>query len=219
LAAQPIPEFEMRTITTRDVKGVAAVHGRVFSEYFLTHMGQRFLECLYREFTERPGYGVVALHKDNVIGFVTGMSNTGAFYSRFYRRNFITLASVVTERFVRDRIARREILKRVLHVRNALLSLLHLGARQVTGGINISGSPTLGYILSIGIDDKFKGSGLAKRLVQQYCEELRRDGFDSVLLSVLPNNRRAIRFFEKTGWVRYQETDSSIAFIRSTLSC
>lgn len=219
MAAQPIPEFDIRTITAQDVKDAAALHSRAFPEYFLTHMGQRFLECLYREFTERPGYGVVALHRGNVIGFVTGMSNSGLFYSRFYQRNFITLASVISERFMRDRIARKEILKRVRHVRNALFSLLLLGPRQVTEGINIRSSPTLGYLLSIGVDDKFKGSGVAKQLVQQYCEELRRDGFDSVLLSVLPNNSPAIRFYEKTGWVRCQETDASIVFIRSTLSC
>ncbi|MBN1179311.1 MAG: hypothetical protein JXD18_08875 [Anaerolineae bacterium] len=56
----PRVDVQIEDIATEHLPGVAALHRRVFPDYFLTHLGQDFLERFYGEFVARPGnYGLV----------------------------------------------------------------------------------------------------------------------------------------------------------------
>ena len=82
-----------RDLQVGDLPAAAALHREVFADYFLGHMGQRFLELFYGEFVGRPGtYTVVALDGGHVVGTVIGATDLARVFSDFYRRHFVALA-------------------------------------------------------------------------------------------------------------------------------
>jgi ribosomal protein S18 acetylase RimI-like enzyme len=188
----------------------------VFPDYFLAHMGQRFLECFYGEFADQSGnYGGVALVGHQLVGAVLGTIDSGAFYSEFYRRHFGPAACAFLRGLVTDPYIRQNAMARTAHVRSALRSLAHRRRRLATPEMPPPASVPA-RLLSIGVDPDFRGRGIAQLLVDFYCEQLRRDGIAAVGLSVRPDNQRAIAFYQKSGWQQGTATVTSIHFSRST---
>lgn len=208
-------ECHIREMVPKDALDVAHLHIVAFPDYFLTRLGVRFLECLYYSYSFPPGVGVIALDNDKIIGFVTGMTDSKAFYTKFYRDNFLTLTKIVITHFFTDAVVRGKLLKKTAHFKMAILALLRRPSKEPLG-TKMPPTAKMAYLLSIGVAEAYKGNGVADMLVKKYCKLLNQEGYERVLLSVLPTNHRAIRFYEKTGWKRAQSTDDSISFVRQT---
>lgn len=54
----------------------------------------------------------------------------------------------------------------------------------------------------IFIDSHYHGGGLAKSMMDKAYEMARDEGYESVYLEVLPENIRAVRFYQKCGFVK-----------------
>lgn len=52
----------------------------------------------------------------------------------------------------------------------------------------------------IYVDSPHHGAGLARRIAEAVCELGRSEGYESIWLGVLPENARAVRFYEKFGF-------------------
>ena len=199
-----------------DVASAASLHCRVFPDYFLTHMGEGFLQRFYREFVGRPGnYGFVAIRQDRPIGAVIGTTNVGAFYSQFYSHNLVAVTGTFLKRLGQDPYIRRNCLAKMGHIRHALAA----AGRRLLGQTPAAApatAPAWGSLLSIGVDPDFAGQGIAEELVDRLCERLWQDGVDAVELTVRADNRRAIAFYVKTGWQRVEATDTTIQYLRPT---
>lgn len=207
---------QVREVTIEDVPSIATLHQQVFPDYFLAHMGQSFLERFYREFVDFPeNYGCVALYNNDVIGFVVGTSNPAKLYSHFYRRNFFSLAWIVTGRLLIDPFVRNNIAARMVHLRFALRSLPGFSRRHDVAQTPGAPSIATARLLSIGVDSQVRGSGVADRMVRYFCEQLQRNSITVVGLSVRTNNHRAIAFYERTGWKREYATETAFHFLRS----
>ncbi len=97
---RPSPQIQVRRIQGEDLPGIASLHRQVFPDYFLTHLGQGFLQRFYREFVDRPGnYGCVAIHDGRPIGVVVGTTDADTFYSQFYSRNLVATILDFLKRF------------------------------------------------------------------------------------------------------------------------
>ncbi len=61
-----------------------------------------------------------------------------------------------------------------------------------------------GDLLSICILPEYMGKGFSKELMDQFLKSMKKQGKKLCLLSVLSNNKRAIAFYEKNGFVLYR---------------
>jgi RimJ/RimL family protein N-acetyltransferase len=67
-----------------------------------------------------------------------------------------------------------------------------------------------------GVCEDMKGTGLAKEIISEFEKELRNNRqINKYGLSTLRHNYRAIRFYEKTGFVKTGENDNAIFFIKN----
>ena len=211
-----LPEVEVRAMATNDLVEVASLHRLIFSDYFLTHMGQSFLKYFYREFIDQPGsYAFVAIYNNRIIGCIAGTTNSAIHYNRFYRRNFSTLALIAAKRFLLDSYIRNNSLVRLSHIKVALHSLFSRVFGQPVISTGGASSNIDARLLSIGVASELRRKGVANKLVDRFCKQLLQDGIELVGLSVKSNNDRAITFYEKTGWQRELITETAVYFRRS----
>jgi succinoglycan biosynthesis protein ExoA len=204
-------EVAYRNLTMLDVPGAARLHREVFADYFLGHMGQKFLEVLYREFVGMPGnHGVVAIVDGKVAGAVIGSSDLARFYSGFYRRHFAELGVRFAVQVARDGYIRRHMAARLPHVATALRSRLGLGRPMPTS----SSDEPAAQLLSIGVSDRRRGLGIAGELTRRFCDLLQDEGVVEVGLTVFNENTGAIAFYQKTGWQRRPAGPVTTAFVR-----
>jgi ribosomal protein S18 acetylase RimI-like enzyme len=212
--------YQITQLQPQDVPATVRLHRQVFLDYFLTHMGQEFLELFYHDLIPRPGYSFLAKHNGQVIGFVAGTIELDQFYRRFYQQHFLSLARIVIVRTITDPYIRRTIWQRRFHLRNAGKALLRWRPVQQSE----FAQPTAvaapipnrtAHLLSIGVANDFRGQGIAEALSDHFCQAVAEDGVDKVLLSVLAGNSRAIHFYTKTGWRLVEKGHSSLEFSRS----
>jgi ribosomal protein S18 acetylase RimI-like enzyme len=202
-----------RPLRTADLGAAAALHRAVFSDHFLGHMDRRFLELFYGEFVAGPGeLGWVAERDGRLVGATIGTTDAPGMYARFYRRHLPRLAALVLRAAVGDPYVRRAALGRLPHVALAVRS--RLGLRPTVA--DRSGSEPAARLLSIGVAEAERGSGVAGGLVEAFCRALADRGIDRVGLSVHNDNSRAIAFYEKTGWRRIQSDAAGTSFWRPT---
>lgn len=74
----------------------------------------------------------------------------------------------------------------------------------IVGQINFgvfAPDPSLGYISVFYVVPGLRGTGVAGEMERYACERLKSAGFAEARLSVARINRRAVRFYEKQGWV------------------
>jgi ribosomal protein S18 acetylase RimI-like enzyme len=200
-----------RDLQVGDLPAAAALHREVFGDYFLGHMGQRFLELFYGEFVGRSGtYTVVALDGGRVVGTVIGATDLGKVFSDFYRRHFLALAWQVMVRFVRDGYIRGHVRSRLPHVGRAIKSRLGI-ARPTPAAV---AEWPAAQLLSIGVAASQRGTPVGAELVTRFCDRMAADGVDAVGLSVFEDNPRAIAFYERMGWTRGENSGGSATFYR-----
>lgn len=201
----------LRPLEADDLPAAAALHRRAFRDYFLGHMGQRFLELFYAQFVGAPGhYGFVALAGGRVVGTVIGSVELSRLYHDLYRRHFGSLAAIVAVRVVRDGYVRRHLRARLAHVTKAVKSRLGRGVGAVPDQLAWPSS----QLLSIGVDEEFRGMGIGEALTERFCRALADDGMDAVGLSVRSDNAAAIAFYLRTGWIRKSTAPDSATFWR-----
>lgn len=201
-----------RDLEVGDLPAAAALHREVFADYFLGHMGQRFLELFYGEFVGQPGtYAVVALDGGIVVGAVIGATDLASVFASFYRRHFLSLAWQVTVRFVRDGYVRSHVRSRLPHVGRAVKTRLGI-ARTAPATAAVEWPQA--QLLSIGVSTSQRGTPVAAELMTRFCDRMAADGVDAVGLSVFEDNPRAIAFYERMGWTRGDNSGGSATFYR-----
>lgn len=59
-----------------------------------------------------------------------------------------------------------------------------------------------GYIYHLAVDDAFRNQGIGKELMARALDALRKQSILKCHLFLYGDNEGAIRFYEKTGWIR-----------------
>ncbi|ACB85959.1 GNAT family N-acetyltransferase [Natranaerobius thermophilus] len=91
--------------------------------------------------------------------------------------------------------------------RNPGLSLVAEKEGRVLGTVMGGHDGRRGYLHHLAVIPEFRGTGLAKWLVDECLERLREEGIEKCHLFVVKENDRAMRFWNKSGWTRRDELE------------
>jgi glycosyltransferase involved in cell wall biosynthesis/ribosomal protein S18 acetylase RimI-like enzyme len=176
----PTDDVTIRGGGVGDEAAIARLHARMISTGFLSTLGHRFLELLYRQLilSER-GMVVVAEADDAIVGFVAGASDTGAFYKEFLRRNLIAASIRLVPAMLRPRSWKR------------IWETLRYGSES---------SQVRAELLSTAVAPGARGRGVGLKLVQELLSMSASRDIEKVKVVVGAENTAAIGLYERAGF-------------------
>jgi ribosomal protein S18 acetylase RimI-like enzyme len=190
-----------REANTSDCSGVGVLHKKQFHDHVLGLLSPRQLEKFYIANLALGAKMFVAEEGGTILGFVLGgeAAKVKKAKKEFLYSNlpgialkligsvgsWIKIAQSASAMFARPKSSSPKV--------------------QITG-------PSV-WLLSIAIDDSLKSKGAAKKLVELFDEWVFRSfGKIHYRLSVQKENTRAIRFYEKCGFIQERTTGNTIVF-------
>jgi ribosomal protein S18 acetylase RimI-like enzyme len=176
--------------TNADISQIANVHFDAFPGFFLTTLGGRFLEELYRGFLSHPsGILLVARDGQGLLGFAAGTSDPALFFRELRRRRWPHFLYKAAPAIVRNP---GPVLRKIAY------------AARYRGDQPIA--RTHGALLSsIGVCRAAQGAGVAGPLISAFEASAGSLGAASVYLTTdLHGNDRVLTFYRKHG---YREFD------------
>jgi ribosomal protein S18 acetylase RimI-like enzyme len=69
------------------------------------------------------------------------------------------------------------------------------------------------YLFSICVDPSQHGGGIAAPLLDEFKRCAAADGSERVELTVVDDNERAIRFYEREGWTRSKHLGTTFEYV------
>jgi ribosomal protein S18 acetylase RimI-like enzyme len=182
--------MKLRPATTVDLPTVAALHAEGIAEGFLSSLGPRFLERLYRRvMLSDDSFVTVATDPDDLtIGFVAGVTDLRAFYLRFLLR----------DGFLAGLRAAPRLLRAVPRVVETL--------RYPTQDTDLASLPSA-ELLSVAVAETARGRGAGRRLVGRALEEFAGLGARSVRVVTTTDNEAALAMYQANGFVRAATTE------------
>lgn len=181
-----------RAAEPKDLRQVVNVHLEAFPGFFLTSLGPRFLEVMYRALLTGPGaVFLVAETESGVIeGFAVGMA-----------RNVPRDRSLALKGLPSFLLA---VIPAV--ARNPVLVTRRLAAQMFSRNAQPVFPVGAAVLRSIGVRPQMKGGGAAGRLLTAFEAQAHAKGASSVALTTdALHNERAIGFYTKQGYSAWQE--------------
>ena len=165
-------------VDSDDAGAVAALHAGQISEGFLTFLGPKFLQRLYRRITRTPGsFLLVVEDGGTTVGFLAGSTDVSALYRSFVWRDGVAAALSCASRLVRS-------------WRQALETFRH--------GIGRHGEGT--ELLAIAVEPTARGRGVGMLLVEGFLEEVGRRGQSAAHVVVAADNDAAVSLYRRAGF-------------------
>ncbi len=169
----------VRPALVRDARRVAELHATRITTGFLTRLGPRFLQLLYRRAATSPhAFVLVAEERELVAGFVAGASHLGRFYRSFLLRDGLAAAVVTAPRLARS-------LGKVVETLRYPATTSELPVAE---------------ILATAVDGSFTGNGVGRGLVEAGTAEFGRRGVSAAKVVAGCDNEAAIRLYERCGF-------------------
>lgn len=134
----------------KDCGIIARMHKENINLGFLNILGTGFLEILYSSiFNFKSGILLVAKCEENIVGFISGITDIKTFYKFFVKKNFIKLCLIILGKLWNIKVIR--------------------------GIFEIMFYPQKGFkiklpdaeLLSIAVGDKFRSKGVARKLLNE----------------------------------------------------
>ena len=86
--------------------------------------------------------------------------------------------------------------------RNPGLSFVCESEKKILGTVLCGHDGRRGYIYHLAVDDASRKQGIGKKLMASSLEKLRLQGIAKCHLFLYTDNETAMRFYEKTGWMK-----------------
>ncbi len=208
------PTWHIEPLAHEHLDGVARVHVQCFPGYFLTNLGVRFLRFFYRDFVDSDlalGYVAVDGASGEAIGLVAGAVDPAAFRRwSFQQRPFRKMLIAVGRLFCSARLWGQAARRVFGAIGRRLRAPLGKGKRKASSGP----ADRHASLLSIAVAPEMRGSGVAMKLIRCFERSVVEKGLSRVSLTVLADNERAIRFYEKAGWVVLKRNSRTVRLFR-----
>jgi ribosomal protein S18 acetylase RimI-like enzyme len=172
----------LRLGTVRDAGWVAALHASQISEGFLSFLGPRFLEHLYRRIALfEHSFLLVAQSEGGPAGFIAGSTDVSGLYRSFLWHDGVKAALGVAGRLLAG-------------WRRVIETLRHGSA----GGTGVGRGAEL---LAVAVDSSQQGRGEGRQLVGAFLDEVGNRGLKAAHVVVGADNAGAVSLYERAGFV------------------
>lgn len=181
--------MDIRIARKEDVSRIVAFHSQQFEDYYLTQLGSKVLESYYGFFiSSAKNKCFITLDGEEVVGLALFVTDFDAHISRFYATYKMLLSvSIIKSLLKFNKIVWGGTLERVKNVFKKSDDSLEL--------------PKL-TLLSLAVSKEHRGHGIGQELLEHAEEYYRQKQIKSYYLSVLSKNKKAIKFYEKNGFVK-----------------
>lgn len=174
--------YTIRPLAPEDATIAADLHIEGQPGTFLTSLGRRFLEALYAQMAVSSYcFGYVAVDGDEVIGVVTGTTDSGAVFKELVLRRGYKLALPVLGSLLRHPSLIPKVVQTMLYP-----SQTHI-------------EPGEAEMLYLATRSERRGEGIGRALWWAFADGLRERGYKRMGLCVDVANAHAVRFHERQG--------------------
>lgn len=200
----------LRTITRKDLDSVVNVHMLAFPSSALSLLGPGAVRRYYNWQFEGPHdlAAIGAFSGGNMVGFCLGgvfRGSLGGFLKR--HRLFLIWTLVKKPALFRN----EQIRSRLAFVRSSRHGLPPSRTSRTSAG-----PPLRSFaILSIAVTPTARRTGIGRRLITEMEKTAVALGFDGMHLTVHPENRSAIDFYQRIGWTEQDLSDSSVRMVKT----
>jgi ribosomal protein S18 acetylase RimI-like enzyme len=187
-AAGPIVEHDALIVEParrEDLAGVVELHKLSFPHFFMTALGDPFLEAYYKAVLQYPHRLFYLVRRGpDVAGFVAGFATPSSFYALLQRRR-LELAICAIRGVLRN---------------PGLFARLVRGASRVRSRARPSVYDC--ELSSIGVHPGLAGQGIGRLLLESFTADAVRRGINAIVLSTdARDNDRINRFYRNYGFV------------------
>lgn len=177
--------IEIDDLRDGDVRAAAQLHRRAFPSFFLSSLGEPFLEQFYRGFLDdRTAVTAVVRSEAGALqGVVVGTVQPVGFFGRLLRRQWLGFAFASARAVVRNPAAVPRL----------------VGAIRYRGA---AGDHCTGALLSsVCVDPDLQGAGIGKVLVTEWVSRARRQGAEEAYLTTDTEGNDSVNaFYQALGW-------------------
>jgi len=199
-----ITELQIQTLMETDLSAVVRTHTAAFPDASLTRLGSETLHRYYAWQLNGPhdAYNIGAFVHDELAGFCFGGVFNGATGGFIRKERSFLIRNVLTHPWLVFNPIFRERLTLGVHI---LFNNLRPKPKPVS--IKATKQPVIrNYgILAIAVDPNLQGKGIGRSLMEQAEAIARQKGFDRMNLSVHPENKQAVNFYEMLEWKKLIE--------------
>ncbi len=176
------PTSYIRLAEKRDARIIASIHYREINKGFLAELGENFLEKFYESIIESgTSFCVVAEVDSQIVGFISGCTNINAFYRDFFKSHSMQAIKILFPKILNVR-----------RVKKIIETLLYPRKEKTLSSAEL---------LTIAVRSQFHGKGIAENTFRLFVNEMKNRGVEKFRVVVGESLPRAIRFYEKIGFV------------------
>ena len=180
---------ELNSTDKEYIRELAALHRRAFPDFFLTQLGEPFLQVLYKGYLEDRQSGIiVAEENNNIIGFIAYSYDYPGFYKGLLKRKIVQFAWHSFWAAVR----RPSFIKRLLGAFKKSETVVK-NERYVE-------------LASICVDPHVERMGIGSKLIDYLKNKVDYKTYSYINLETdEKNNENAIKFYEKNGFIKERQ--------------
>ena len=182
-----------RQLTASDIHEITRIHLKAFKDFFLSQMGDGFLNFYYKCFLKDVnGYGVGIFDEwSQLLGYSVATTHSKGFNRNMIVKNFVPFFIVVVK---------------LLFSKPKALIRLFRNLSKNTKNTNINDDGDYAELLSIAVDPQKHGAGFGKLLLADVEETIHSRGCKRITLTTdFYNNSSVISFYEKMGYSVFYE--------------
>lgn len=179
-----------KKLSVKELKEIVKIHKSAFPEFFLTSLGDYFLETYYKSNLKNSESVALGAYneKEKLVGFCVGCLRSLGYHRRLVKKNIIKF-----------------IIQAIIILITKPMALLRL-TKNFEKNKNIQDDGEYAELLSIGVSSEQKGSGIGKELILRFEKELINHDCKKVTLTTDANNNESvIAFYKKRGYSIFYE--------------
>lgn len=181
----------MEIISSRNenIKEIVEVHKSAFPNFFLTELGDDFLNLYYKSVADSSkGILLVSVEDNRVIGFCAACTESSGFNTSLIKENFLKFSVVgVKLLFSRPR------------------SLVRL-FKNLSKQENMEDKGDYAELMSIGVSSDIQNKGVGKALLTDLEKALKEKGVTKLSLTTdADENEKTLGFYAKNGFTKWYE--------------
>lgn len=177
--------MKIKIVSKEDISQVVEVHNSSFKDFFLTELGDHFLNVYYNCVRkDKQGILLGFYEEEKLYGFAAATMRSKSFNTKLILENIVQFSLIGI---------------RLLFTKFSALVRLYKNFSKTNASLHDKGE--YAELLSIGVSDKKQGHGIGKKLLLELEETLKAKGCAELSLTTdFYDNEKAIGFYNSLGY-------------------